>query len=147
MITVKTKANFNNSCYSLYFPPKLNISSYKSSLEFSEPLIDFKGRENDKLSLMTIWFLPNNPFWQIYINNEIGNSLDTLKFGELYKPFGDYSKGGLEFWQKNAFKIHSIELKNLENLFYEEKRIPCISIFETNKNIYKEEEEEINAHI
>ena len=123
-INIEKRRDFNDFHYSEYFSKEWNVRAYISYLEFSEPIIDFKGNEQNKLSLKTIWFLPENPYWMIWLNDERAFQFGESKsFGNLNESFWNYSKQKLEDWQKQALDMHSLGLRKLENLFYKGEKL------------------------
>ena len=124
IIGIRTSKRPNYDRYSEYFPERWNVRSYISEINFSNPLIDFKGNENNKLSLKAVWSDPESPLWNMWLSGEKGYVLGNEKrFGELDEPFRSYSEKRLIDWQKQAFLMHRNALLRLEDLFYEDKEI------------------------
>jgi hypothetical protein len=124
IITIKKRKDFNDVRYSEFFSKEWNIRAYISYLEFSEPIIDFEGNEQKRLSLKTVWFLPESPYWNFWLEDKEGYSFGSSNpFAHLNEPFRSYSKQRLENWQKQAFDMHNRGLKKLEDLFYNNKKL------------------------
>lgn len=125
IIGIETLRKPNDKTYSEYFPERWDVSSYISRINLSYPLLDFKGNKNNKLSLKTIWWDYENPFWDTHLEDERGYVLgETNQFGRLDEPFSGYSERRLIKWQKQAFLIHTKTLFQLENAFYNGEEIP-----------------------
>lgn len=75
-----------------YFPERWDVRGYFSEIEFSEQLIGYKENENSKLTLKTIWFDLNKPYWQIWLENGKGYTFDSRRFNKLDESFGSYSE-------------------------------------------------------
>jgi len=128
IINIKTLRIENDKMYSLYFSEKWNVRSYLSEIDFSSPIIDFKGNKNNKLTLKTTWFNFQRPYWNTSIDDENGFTLGDIKnFGKLNEHFNSYSQDRLIKWQGRALSEHRKALNQLEDLFYQGNKIPEIS--------------------
>lgn len=120
IIDVKTLREENGYKYSGVFPNGFNIDSYFSEINFSNPIVDFKGNKHMRLSLVTTWFIPERPHWRMHLNDEkryvISGQIKS--FGKLQEPFRNYSNDRLREWQKSGLNNHRRALLEIEDLFY-----------------------------
>jgi len=125
-ITIKTARYPNNREYSILFPKELNYRSHISEIEFSHPVIDFKEKENKKLTLITTWFnsaFSSDPYWKQWLNNEEGFHLLSRKsFEELKGHFMDYSEYRLKKWQEQALEKHKKCLESIDKLYFQSEK-------------------------
>ena len=124
-IITTTVDELNNYIFDKYFPRELNYHGHSSIIQFPYAIKDFRGQENKKLGLNTIW-TPDNPgySWSQWLIDEKSYSLGFLAFfGKLEEDFSDYSKSKLKSWQEEAIQKHNQALVYLKNLFFEKKEL------------------------
>jgi len=102
----------------------IKLRGIASKINFSYPILDYKGKENKELRLKTFWFYLEGPLWNIWLDNQDGYVFLETKFGQLKEPLRDYSERKLKEWQEQAIERHRKCLEKIEDLYYKGKEIP-----------------------